>query len=73
MLGIYRVQSVAEIPILRLSTWNKSRDLDNIRETLETQQVKIYFGAVVLAALIAWLVPGTTALESTFNASRADK
>lgn len=35
-----------------------------LRESLEAQQVNIYFGAVVLAALAGVLVPGATALEA---------
>ncbi|WBU65597.1 arsenic resistance protein [Paracoccus aerodenitrificans] len=45
--------------------------MNNIRENLETQQVRIYFGAVVLAAIIALLVPGTTELESVVNPTLA--
>ncbi len=45
--------------------------LNHHREFLETQQVKVYFGAVVLAAIIALLVPGTTVLESAVNPALA--
>jgi ACR3 family arsenite efflux pump ArsB len=45
--------------------------LNELRETLENRQVKIYFGAVVLAAIVALLVPGTTALESGVNSALA--
>lgn len=38
--------------------------MQNIREILEKHQVGIYFGAVVLAELVALLVPGTAAFES---------
>ena len=35
-----------------------------LRDTLESKQIAIYFGAIALALLVALLVPGTTALES---------
>ncbi len=47
------------------------KSLDHLRAFFETQQVKIYFGAVVLAAIVALLVPGTTALESAVNPALA--
>ena len=45
--------------------------MQNIREILEKHQVGIYFGSVVVAALVALLVPGTTALESSVNPALA--
>lgn len=45
--------------------------MQNIRERLEMHQVSIYFGAVVVAALVALLVPGTTALEVGVNPALA--
>lgn len=45
--------------------------MQNIRDRLENGQVGIYFGAVALALLVAWLVPGTTALESAVNPALA--
>ena len=43
----------------------------SIREILEKQQVLIYFGAVVLAVLVALLVPGTAAFERALNPALA--
>jgi len=43
----------------------------NIREILENQQIGIYFGTVVLAALVALLVPNTAALETGVNPALA--
>jgi len=37
------------------------------REGFENNQVRIYFGAVVLAALLAFVVPASTALEPGIN------
>ena len=37
--------------------------MQKTKETLEKYQVGIYFGAVVLAGLAAWLVPSTAVLE----------
>ena len=45
--------------------------MQNIRDRLENGQVGIYFGAVALALLAAWLVPGTGALESAVNPALA--
>lgn len=42
-----------------------------LRDTLEAQQVKIYFAVVVLAALLALAVPATTALEAGINPALA--
>ncbi|MBN9023789.1 MAG: bile acid:sodium symporter [Rhizobiales bacterium] len=42
-----------------------------IRDRLEARQVRIYFGAVAAAALLAWLVPATTALEASINPALA--
>lgn len=41
------------------------------RDTLETHQVKIYFGAVVLAALVGLALPAATALEAGINPALA--
>lgn len=43
----------------------------NLRETLESRQIGIYFGAVVVAAIVAMLVPGTSALEVGINPALA--
>jgi ACR3 family arsenite efflux pump ArsB len=43
----------------------------NVRETLETRQISIYFGIVVLAAVFALLVPRTTVLEIGINPALA--
>lgn len=45
--------------------------MTNLRDTLETQQVKIYFAAVILAAIVSLAVPATTALESGINPALA--
>lgn len=45
--------------------------MQNIRETFEKHQVGIYFGAVVLAALVTLLVSGTAALEGGVNPALA--
>jgi ACR3 family arsenite efflux pump ArsB len=45
--------------------------MQDIREVLEKRQVGIYFGAVVLAALVALCVPGTSALEIAINPALA--
>lgn len=45
--------------------------MQSIREILEKQQVLIYFGAVVLAVLVALLVPGTAAFEPAVNPALA--
>jgi len=42
-----------------------------VRDHLEHHQVIIYFVAVVAAAVIAWLVPGTAALEVAVNPALA--
>lgn len=42
-----------------------------LRDTLENYQVQIYFGAVVLGALAALLISGTTVLESGINPTLA--
>lgn len=42
-----------------------------LREFLESRQISIYFGTVVLAAVIAKLVPGTTVLEAGVNPALA--
>jgi ACR3 family arsenite transporter len=45
--------------------------MQNVREILEKRQISIYFGTVVVAALAALLVPGTTALEAGVNPALA--
>jgi ACR3 family arsenite transporter len=45
--------------------------MQQLRDTLETRQITIYFGVVVLAAVIALLVPGTTMLEAAINPALA--
>ncbi len=45
--------------------------MHSIRNTLETQQVKIYFGAVMLAAIAGLMIPGMTALEIGVNPALA--
>jgi len=41
--------------------------VQQIKESLERRQISIYFAAVVLASIIALLVPGTAALEPGIN------
>lgn len=45
--------------------------MQQLRDTLETRQIAIYFCAVVLAAVIALLIPGTTMLEAAINPALA--
>lgn len=45
--------------------------MNSIREYFEAQQVRIYFGAVVLAAIVALIIPGTAALEIGVNPTLA--
>ncbi len=45
--------------------------MKSARESLEEQQVNIYLAVVVSAAAIAFVVPGTTALEGGINAALA--
>ncbi len=45
--------------------------MQTIREKLEKHQTGIYFSTVVIAATVALLVPGTTALESSVNPALA--
>jgi ACR3 family arsenite efflux pump ArsB len=42
-----------------------------LRDALETRQVWIYFAAVLAAAMVGLLIPGTEALESTINPALA--
>lgn len=42
-----------------------------LRETLEHRQVIIYFAAIVVAAVVALIVPGTGVLEGTINPALA--
>lgn len=46
-------------------------DIDNLRSRLENKQIAIYFCAVLLASVIALLVPGTTAMEGVINPALA--
>lgn len=45
--------------------------MTNLRNTLEAQQVKIYFAAVILSAMVALAVPATAALEAGINPALA--
>lgn len=45
--------------------------MKELREFLEDRQISVYFGTVVLAAVIALLVPGTTVLEAGVNPALA--
>lgn len=45
--------------------------MSNIRDTLETHQVKIYLAAVVIAGIVALIIPGAAALESGVNPALA--
>ncbi|MFC7298980.1 arsenic resistance protein [Herminiimonas aquatilis] len=45
--------------------------LEKLREVLEQKQIVIYFGAVIVAALVAMSVSGTTAVESAINPALA--
>lgn len=45
--------------------------MSQIRETLENRQVVIYFCSIVFAAVVAFLVPGTSALDAAINPALA--
>jgi arsenite transporter len=45
--------------------------MQHVREKLENQQVVIYFGAVIVAAVIALMVPGMSVLEGAINPALA--
>lgn len=45
--------------------------MNSLRDRLEQRQVFIYFAAVVLAACVAFLAPGTVALEAAINPALA--
>lgn len=45
--------------------------MQHIRDALERHQISIYFAAVVIAALVALTIPGTTVLESAINPALA--
>jgi arsenite transporter len=45
--------------------------VQHIRDALERHQISIYFAAVVIAALVALTIPGTTVLESAINPALA--
>ena len=57
--------------MLQMDTKERTTDMQNIRELFERHQVGIYFAAVVLAALVALLVPGAAALEGGVNLALA--
>lgn len=57
--------------LCRTEMTNESNQLTSLRETLESQQVRIYFGAVVLGAIAALTIPGMTALEIGINPALA--
>ena len=42
-------------------------DLQKTKEYLENRQIGIYFSAVILAAITAWLTPATTVLAANIN------
>ncbi|CAL60715.1 Conserved hypothetical protein, putative efflux protein [Herminiimonas arsenicoxydans] len=46
-------------------------NIEKLREVLEQKQIFIYFGAVIVAAVIAMSVPGTTTAESAINPALA--
>jgi ACR3 family arsenite transporter len=46
-------------------------NVENIRSQLEEKQVAIYFAAVVIAAIAALLIPGTTVAEGAINPALA--
>ncbi len=45
--------------------------MQHIRDALERHQISIYFAAVVIAALVALTIPGTTVLEGAINPALA--
>ena len=45
--------------------------MTSIRDTLEEHQIGIYFCAVVIAAVAALVIPGTSALEFGINPALA--
>ncbi|MCW5662345.1 MAG: arsenic resistance protein [Piscinibacter sp.] len=45
--------------------------MQQVREALENRQITIYLGAVAVAAIAAYVVPGTTALEAVVNPALA--
>lgn len=45
--------------------------MSRLRDALEAHQVAIYFGAVIVAAVVGFLVPEATALEGGINAALA--
>ena len=45
--------------------------ISHIKQLLELRQISVYFGAVSSAAVVAWLVPGTSVLESGINPALA--
>jgi len=45
--------------------------MSGLRDALEAHQVAIYFGAVIVAAVVGFLVPTATALEDGINAALA--
>ncbi|WP_311273604.1 MULTISPECIES: arsenic resistance protein [unclassified Rhizobium] len=45
--------------------------MHNLRETLENQQIKIYFATVVAAGLVAYAIPSATVLEAAISPALA--
>ena len=45
--------------------------MQNTRDALEQHQISIYFGAVVIAMVVALTIPGTAVLESVINPALA--
>lgn len=45
--------------------------MTNLRDALETRQTSIYFAAVIVAAVVAFAISGTTALEPGINPALA--
>jgi len=45
--------------------------LAGVRERLERHQIALYFGAVLMGALVAWLVPASAALDVAINPALA--
>ena len=45
--------------------------MQNTRDALERHQISIYFVAVVVATVVAWVIPGTAVLEGAINPALA--
>lgn len=54
-----------------LGNYRRDQSVQNIRESLENNQVIIYFAAVIMAAAVALMVPGVSALEIAINPALA--